>query len=88
MESQAMFLECPAYLDTDGATRCGLPAEVEARYTMRSADGPLESPRSGAYVVTGSMGPSSSSQCGRSQPRRRSTRPGSGHHPQEWAICT
>ena len=43
MESQAMFLECPAYLDTDAATRCGLPAEMEARYTMRSTDGPLES---------------------------------------------
>ena len=43
MESQAMFLECPAYLDTDGPTGCGLPAEVEARYTMRSTEGPLES---------------------------------------------
>jgi len=38
-----MFLVCPAYLDTDGARRCGLPAEVEVRYTMRSTDGPLES---------------------------------------------
>ena len=43
MESQAMFLECPAYLNTDDATRCGLPAEVEARYTIRSTDAPLES---------------------------------------------
>ena len=30
MKAQAMFLDCPAYLDKDGATRCGLPAEVEA----------------------------------------------------------
>jgi len=43
MEGQTMFLVCPAYLDTDGARRCGLPAEVEVRYTMRSTDGPLES---------------------------------------------
>ncbi len=43
MEDQTMFLVCPAYLDTDGARRCGLPAEVEARYTMTSTDGPLES---------------------------------------------
>ena len=42
MEGQAMFLVCPAYLDTDGTGRCGLPAEVEARYTMRSTGGPLE----------------------------------------------
>ena len=40
---QGMFLVCPAYLDTDGARRCGLPAEVETRYTMRSTDGPLDS---------------------------------------------
>ncbi len=26
-----MFLDCPAYLDRDGAVRCGLPAEVERR---------------------------------------------------------
>jgi hypothetical protein len=38
-----MFLDCPAYLDHDGATRCGLPAEVTGRFTMRSTDGPLES---------------------------------------------
>jgi hypothetical protein len=25
-----MFLDCPAYLDGDGAARCGLPAEVNA----------------------------------------------------------
>ncbi len=38
-----MFLDCPAYLDQDGAQRCGLPAEVSCRFTMRSTDGPLES---------------------------------------------
>jgi hypothetical protein len=38
-----MFLDCPAYLDQDGTVRCGLPAEVRCRFTMRSTDGPLES---------------------------------------------
>jgi hypothetical protein len=38
-----MFLNCPAYMDNDGTTRCGLPAEVEYRYTLNSTDGPLES---------------------------------------------
>jgi hypothetical protein len=38
-----MFLDCPAYLDQDGAARCGLPAEVSSRFTMRSTDGPMES---------------------------------------------
>ena len=38
-----MFLECPAYLDHDGAVRCGLPAEVERRFTMVSSDGAAES---------------------------------------------
>ena len=37
------FLDCPAYLDEDGAKRCGLPAEVQARVTTRSSDGPLDS---------------------------------------------
>jgi len=37
-----MFLDCPAYLDEEGALRCGLPAEVKRRFTMRSSDGPLE----------------------------------------------
>jgi hypothetical protein len=40
-----MFLDCPAYLDRHGTVRCGLPAEVEGRYTMTSTDGPLESAR-------------------------------------------
>jgi hypothetical protein len=38
-----MFLDCPAYLDTAGAVRCGLPAQVRYRFTLRSTDGPLES---------------------------------------------
>src|SRR5690242_6700652 len=38
-----MFLDCPAWLDEKGALRCGLPAEVRCRYTMRSTDGFLES---------------------------------------------
>jgi hypothetical protein len=43
MEATMMFLDCPAYLDHDGAVRCGLPAEVRCQFTMRSTDGPLES---------------------------------------------
>jgi hypothetical protein len=38
-----MFLDCPAWLDQDGAARCGLPAEVGCRFTMSSTDGPAES---------------------------------------------
>ena len=38
-----MFLDCPAYLDQNGAVRCGLPAEVSCRFTMRSTEGPMES---------------------------------------------
>jgi len=37
-----MFLDCPAYLDEDGARRCGLPAEVRCRFVLRCSDGPLE----------------------------------------------
>jgi hypothetical protein len=37
-----MFLDCPAYLDRNGAVRCGLPAEVTSRYTLDSTDGPME----------------------------------------------
>ena len=38
-----MFLDCPEYMDRQGAARCGLPAAVEYRYTIQSTDGPLES---------------------------------------------
>jgi hypothetical protein len=45
MDFSVMFLDCPAYMDRSGSVRCGLPAEVEGRYTMSSTDGPLESVR-------------------------------------------
>ena len=38
-----MLLDCPAYLNLEGTVRCGLPAEVRCRFTMRSTDGPIES---------------------------------------------
>jgi hypothetical protein len=38
-----MFVDCPAYLDHERTVRCGLPAEVRCRFTMRSTDGTLES---------------------------------------------
>ena len=38
-----MFLECPAYMDDHGGARCGLPAEIEHCYSVRSTDGVLES---------------------------------------------
>ncbi len=34
METRVTFIDCPT---------CGLPAEVEHRYTVTSTDGPLES---------------------------------------------
>jgi len=43
MNSQIMFLDCPAYLDEDRGERCGLPAEIGRRFIMNSTDGPLES---------------------------------------------
>ena len=43
MDGQAMLVDCPEFLGADGAVRCGLPAEVEAWYAIRSTDGPLES---------------------------------------------
>jgi len=43
MEAMMMFLDCPAYLDEEHTVRCGLPAEVRRRFTMRSTGGPLES---------------------------------------------
>jgi hypothetical protein len=39
------FFECPAYTGARATTPCGLPAEVELRYTVESSDGPLESAR-------------------------------------------
>ena len=43
MEREVTYMDCPAYMDEQGHVRCGLPAEVEHRYTMDSTDGPLES---------------------------------------------
>src|SRR5690242_2651710 len=43
MSAYVMFLDCPGYMDSEGAMRCGLPAAVEHRDTMTSTDGPLES---------------------------------------------
>ncbi len=45
MEHEVTYMDCPAYMDAQGHVRCGLPAEVEHRYTMDSTDGPLESAR-------------------------------------------
>jgi hypothetical protein len=36
------FLDCPAYLDHDSQARCGLPAEITHRYTLRYTNGPVE----------------------------------------------
>ena len=86
MDSHAMFLNCPAYMDKDGGTRCGLPAEVEYRYTMNSTDGPLEVPRSAARAGTTSTRPLNTSLCQSSRPRpphqpaRRQLRPFKAHH--------
>ena len=43
MDNNAMFLDCPEYMNDDPAVRCGLPAEVVYRYAVASTDGPLES---------------------------------------------
>ena len=43
MNNCATFVDCPAYMDEHGAVRCGLPAEIQCRYTMTSTDGLLES---------------------------------------------
>lgn len=49
MESDLMFIDCPAYLNradpNGGLARCGLPAEVEDLYRLQSTDGPLDSAR-------------------------------------------
>ena len=38
MDTGVTFLDCPAYLDEHGSARCGLPAVVEYRYTIRSIE--------------------------------------------------
>jgi SnoaL-like polyketide cyclase len=42
-----MFLDCPAWLDEEGAVRCGLPAKVRHRFITRSTGGPFSGPPSG-----------------------------------------
>lgn len=42
MDNQAMFLDCPAYLDDSGVVRCALPAAVRRRYVARSTSGLVE----------------------------------------------
>ena len=56
-----MFRDCPAYLDHEGAVRCGLPAEVRCRFIMRSTDGPVESAMMSARPAITSAGPSNPS---------------------------
>ena len=38
IDASTMFLDCPAYMNKTGSVRCGLPAEVEGRYLMRSTE--------------------------------------------------
>ena len=47
MNTDVMVLDCPAYTDRHGTTRCGLPAVVETRYTISSTDGPQHSAKIG-----------------------------------------
>jgi hypothetical protein len=42
MNTEVTFVDCPAYMDRHGTVRCGLPAEVEYRYTVGSLEGLLE----------------------------------------------
>jgi hypothetical protein len=42
MDADLKFADCPACLGRRGTARCGLPAEVEYRYSMTSTDGPLD----------------------------------------------
>ena len=43
MDDNAMFLDCPEYVNDERTVRCGLPAEVVYRYAVASTDGPLDS---------------------------------------------
>jgi hypothetical protein len=45
METDVMFIDCPAFLNRTGTARCGLPAEIEELYCLQSTDGPLDSAR-------------------------------------------
>lgn len=43
MDATMLFVDCPASMGQDGSVRCGLPAEVRCRFSMRSSGGPLDS---------------------------------------------
>jgi hypothetical protein len=42
MDDPFGFLDCPAWLDANGESRCGFPAEVQSRYIAESTDGPVD----------------------------------------------
>jgi hypothetical protein len=42
MDSQPLFLDCPAHLDDSGASRCALPAHIKRPYFVKSTSGPVE----------------------------------------------
>ena len=42
MDTDVTFLDCPKYMDEHGTVRCGLPAMVEYRYTIRSIEQVLD----------------------------------------------
>jgi hypothetical protein len=42
VNTEVTFMDCPAYMERHGTPRCGLPAAVEYRYTVSSAEGPVE----------------------------------------------
>jgi hypothetical protein len=85
MSTYVMFLDCPGYMDSEGAARCGLPAAVEHRYTMTSTDGPLESakircPRGHSFngpveaFLWRKTDPAGTEPAGQGQPHRKTTR--------------
>ncbi len=78
METSVTFLNCPAYLDQHGALRCGLPAEVEYRYTVESSDGPMESAKIRCPRGHWFNGPIESLMLPRTQ-EAADTRPGGAH---------
>jgi hypothetical protein len=80
MQTDVMFLDCPAYMDGHGAVRCGLPAAVEYWYTVESTSGPLESAKIRCPRGHGFNGPVEDLTIpGGSQPTRRSVAPSPAH---------
>jgi hypothetical protein len=74
MDADMMFLDCPAYRDRQGTARCGLPAEVEYWYQVRSTDGSLESARIRCPADHVFNGPLESLTCSRAAATREVTR--------------